>query len=151
MKSKMAMQAYRNADREAAAESNEPHALISVLLTELLRHIRKYVGCVTLPAPDRKQESEHLAKSLILIYGLQSSLNFEQGGQIADNLFRLYEYARQQLLKASRTKNTDGLEAAIKALEDINEAWTQIQTNVGEGRESKQDPSPSAQQEANPS
>jgi len=152
MKSKMAMQAYRNADREAAAESNEPHALISVLLAELLRHIRSYIACVTLPKADRKKESEHLAKSLMLIYGLQSSLNFEQGGQIADNLFRLYEYARQQLLKASKTKEVDGVEAAAKALEEINEAWSQIQTKAADDHASANDHVSSVnQQEANPS
>ena len=131
MKSKMAMQAYRNADRNAAAESNDPHTLISVLLAELPRQIRRYVDCVNGPGSEQRQESEHLAKSLTLIHGLQTSLNFEQGGQIADNLFRLYEYARQQLLNASRSRNTDGVDAAIKALEDISEAWNQINTTGG--------------------
>ena len=59
---------------------------------------------------------------------LQSSLNFEQGGEIADNLFRLYEYARQQLLSASRTNDSAGTHAAIAALQDIRDAWSQIES-----------------------
>jgi flagellar protein FliS len=57
---------------------------------------------------------------------LQSSLNFDEGGEIAENLFRLYEYARQQLLTAAREGDTNGAVTAIEAIESIREAWSQI-------------------------
>ena len=59
-----------------------------------------------------------------MLYGLQSCLNFDEGGEIADNLFRLYEYARVQLLNSSQTGETDGTQVAISAVSEIREAWS---------------------------
>lgn len=120
------MQAYKNADRDAVAESDNPHALIAVLFDELLRHMRLFVGEVEQGAVEKSGVSEHFSRSLTILYGLQSSLNFEQGGEIANNLFRLYEYARQQLLATMRTSEIVGTQAAIEALENIRDAWREI-------------------------
>ena len=126
------MQAYRNADRDAAAESDNPHALIAVLFDELLRHMRMFAAEIEAGSIDKESSSEHFSRSLTILYGLQSSLNFEQGGDIANNLFRLYEYARQQLLSAMRLREVGGTMAAIDALENIRDAWREI-----DGRASK--------------
>lgn len=120
------MQAYKNADRDAVAESDNPHALIAVLFDELLRHMRLFVGEVEQGAVEKSGVSEHFSRSLTILYGLQSSLNFDQGGEIANNLFRLYEYARQQLLATMRTNEIAGTQAAIEALENIRDAWREI-------------------------
>ena len=120
------MQAYKNADRDAVAESDNPHALIAVLFDELLRHMRLFVGEVEQGTVEKSGVSEHFSRSLTILYGLQSSLNFEQGGEIANNLFRLYEYARQQLLSTMRTSEIAGTQAAIEALENIRDAWREI-------------------------
>ena len=66
------------------------------------------------------------SKSLSIIYTLQSSLDMEKGGEIALNLFRVYEYARQMLLKDYRSKTTDGCPNACIYLEDIRAAWSEI-------------------------
>ena len=120
------MQAYQNADRNAAAESEDPHALVALLFEELLRHMRLFVATLDDGSADSDVRSHHFSRALTILYGLQTSLNFEQGGEIADNLFRLYEYARQQLLSASRTNDCAGTHAAIAALQDIRDAWSQI-------------------------
>ena len=120
------MQAYQNADRHAAAESEDPHALVVLLLEELLRHMRLFVVTFEDGNADITARPQHFSRALTILYGLQTSLNFEQGGEIADNLFRLYEYARQQLLSASRTDDSAGTHAAIAALQDIRDAWSQI-------------------------
>ena len=122
------MQAYQNADRNAAAESEDPHALVALLFEELLRHMRLFVATFDDGNADSDVRSHHFSRALTILYGLQSSLNFEQGGEIADNLFRLYEYARQQLLSASRTNDSAGIQAAIAALQDIRDAWSQIES-----------------------
>ena len=127
MSSKKMMMAYQNAGREAVAESDNPHALISVLYDELLRAMRSYVSTIEKSPQPQPEESGPFSRSLTILYGLQSSLNFDEGGEIAENLFRLYEYARQQLLTASREGDTTGVVTAIEAIESISEAWSQIE------------------------
>ena len=120
------MMAYQNASREAVAESDNPHALISVLFDELLRAMRAYISTVERHPQPQSEQSGPFSRALTILYGLQSSLNFDEGGEIAENLFRLYEYARQQLLTAAREGDTKGAATAIEAIESIREAWSQI-------------------------
>ena len=126
MSSKKMMMAYQNASREAVAESDNPHALISVLFDELLRAMRAYISTIERHPQPQPEQSGPFSRALTILYGLQSSLNFDEGGEIAENLFRLYEYARQQLLTAAREGDTNGAVSAIDAIESIREAWSQI-------------------------
>ena len=130
MAHKKMMQAYVNSNREAVAESGNPHALITVLFDELIRSMRLHLPKVE---AGENAENEHLVRSLTILYGLQSSLDFENGGEIAENLFRLYEYARQQLLLTSRGGEASGVSSAIEALENIREAWNNINSGAVEG------------------
>lgn len=123
---------YKNASREAIAESEDPQALIMVLLDELLRAMQAYVTIVEKQDDAKARRNDNLTRSLTIIYGLQSCLNFEEGGEIAENLFKLYEYSRVQLLNASATGETVGMNAAIQAISDIREAWSMMNLDVQE-------------------
>ena len=126
MATKKILNAYKNANREAVVESDDPQALIMILLDELLRAMRSYVNLVDKSDSDEARKSDHFTRSLTMLYGLQSCLNFDEGGEIADNLFRLYEYARVQLLNTSQTGETDGTQVAISAVSEIREAWSNM-------------------------
>ena len=130
MATKKILNAYKNANREAVVESDDPQALIMILLDELLRAMRSYVNLVDKSDSDEARKSDHFTRSLTMLYGLQSCLNFDEGGEIADNLFRLYEYARVQLLNTSQTGETDGTQVAISAVSEIREAWSIMDPNA---------------------
>ena len=124
MATKKILNAYKNANREAVVESDDPQALIMILLDELLRAMRSYVKLVEMKENDESRQTVHFTRSLTMLYGLQSCLNFEEGGEIAENLFRLYEYARLQLLNTSQTGETNDTHVAISAVSEIREAWS---------------------------
>ena len=126
MKSTRHAKAYQNAERQAFAESDDPHALIAILFDELLRRMNQFAIEVEEGPNNNLEQSEHYSRSLAILYGLQSSLNFEVGGEIANNLFRLYEYSRQQLLNTTQTKEVMGLKTAIESLDVIRDAWHQL-------------------------
>ena len=126
MATKKILNAYKNANREAVAESDDPQALIMILLDELLRAMRGYVMLLDKENNDETRKSDHFTRSLTMLYGLQSCLNFDEGGEIAENLFRLYEYARVQLLNTSRTGEIEGTQTAINAVTEIREAWSSM-------------------------
>jgi flagellar protein FliS len=60
------------------------------------------------------------------IYILQSSLDFTRGGEIAENLFRVYEYCRQQMLKAFSRKTDHNLDTCVVLLDEIIRSWEDI-------------------------
>ena len=45
-------------------------------------------------------KSDSFSKSLTAIYILQSSLDFNQGGEIAENLNKIYEFCRTTIIKS---------------------------------------------------
>jgi flagellar protein FliS len=123
---KKMMHAYTNSDREAVAESNDPVAIVALLFDELIRNMQEFVRQSATEDVNSEARSKHFSKSLSIIYALQSSLNFEEGGEIANNLFRLYEYARQQMLQDWKDKEFEKTKQAINVLDDIRDAWHQI-------------------------
>ena len=124
MATKKILDAYKNANREAVVESDDPQALIMLLLDELLRAMRGYVSGISNDDSKEMRKSDQFTRSLTMLYGLQSCLNFDEGGEIAENLFRLYEYARVQLLHTSQTGETYGTQVAISSISEIREAWS---------------------------
>ena len=124
MTTKKILSAYKNANRDAVVESEDPQALIMILLDELLRAMRSYANHVDKDNSNKARKNNQFTRSLTMLYGLQSCLNFDEGGEIAENLFRLYEYARVQLLNTSQTGQTDGTQVAISAIAEIREAWS---------------------------
>ena len=95
-----------------------------LLLDELLRAMRGYVSVVSNNDSQEMRKNDQFTRALTMLYGLQSCLNFDEGGEIAENLFRLYEYARVQLLHTSQTGETDGTQVAISSISEIREAWS---------------------------
>ena len=57
---------------------------------------------------------------------MQTSLDFEKGKDIAENLFQLYEFARQQLMDDLKSGKPDGTLKAIHCLADIRDAWDEM-------------------------
>jgi flagellar protein FliS len=62
---------------------------------------------------------------------LETSLDFERGGEIAENLFRLYEYCRHQLLQAFANKQDNSLESCVVMLDEIIQSWEAIKKRPG--------------------
>ena len=70
--------------------------------------------------------SKNMTKSLSIIYGLQTCLDFDKAPEIAGNLFQLYEFARQKVISSFTNKDTDGINQAIAVIREILDGWQSI-------------------------
>lgn len=120
-----ARDSYRRAARPEESLPGDPHAIIGVALAELqgaLASLAHAAGAgLALP-------SGPMTRALSAIYLLQSSLDFEQGGEIAPALFRVYEFCRQEVLAAFSHEKGDapaaaGLGKAADLVGGLAEAW----------------------------
>ena len=75
----------------------------------------------------QKDISKYFVKCLTTIYSLQTSLDFENGGKIATNLFQLYEFCRLQVIDAFRNNKNNGLKKSYDALSQIVLAWDKME------------------------
>ena len=135
---------YIDAYKKTEQSSNSiisSHEIVRTLMKELVNSMQKIVLDIQDERkrkqdnflPDKAFEEKHarhksknLTKSLSIIYGLQTSLDFEKALDIANNLFQLYEYCRHEIIKGFSQKIEDGIIKAIDIIKQIMEGWEEI-------------------------
>lgn len=111
---------YRRAEDGVLPELANPHQIVLITLREL--HKSLLVLCAA-QAEGQRFPNTHVTRALTAIYVLQSSLDFEKGGDIADNLFRVYEFVRLQLVAAFQRDENAKLVSSKAYIADILDAW----------------------------
>jgi len=69
------------------------------------------------------EKGRALQRALDIINELKCSLDFERGGEIANNLESLYNFIIRGLLEADIQRNLDFFDIASDILSDLKEAW----------------------------
>ena len=132
--------AYKKTQQSSNTETSS-HEIVRTLMKELVNSMQKIVldiqddkskkvdKFIIDKAHEEKitqNKSRNLSKSLSIIYGLQTSLDFDKAIEIANNLFQLYEYCRQEIIKGFSQKIEDGIIKAIDIIKQIMEGWEEI-------------------------
>ena len=126
MSLKKASQTYQKIEEQSFVEPEDMHTIVLTMLKELIRSIDLFEANIDLKEGDQQIKSKHFSRALTIIYALQSSLDFEKGGEIARGLFQLYEYCRQQLLKDMKNGKIEKTNNAKLSLIEITEAWEEM-------------------------
>ena len=129
-----AFEIYKKVEK-SGDKIKSPYEVISVILNQLHKNIhlmileidKKKAFKISRQFENLKETqkaiSKYFVKCLTTIYSLQTSLDFENGGKIATNLFQLYEFCRLQVIDAFRNNKNDGLKKSYDALSQIVQAW----------------------------
>ncbi|MEN9764163.1 MAG: Flagellar protein FliS [Pseudomonadota bacterium] len=107
--------------------------LIQMLFDGLIESLRAAEGQIARGAIEEKSRS--LARAGKIVLGLQSSLNFESGGEIAKNLDELYGYVTRRLLHVNLHNDLEALKEIYGLMAEIQNAWSTV-PNMLEGRSS---------------
>ena len=105
---------------------NSMQKLVLDIQDDRTRKEDKFIADTSYEEKNTKNKSKNLSKSLSIIYGLQTSLDFDKALEIANNLFQLYEYCRQEIIKGFSQKIEDGILKAIDIIKQIMEGWEEI-------------------------
>ena len=126
-------QAYQNAERQALEETNDPHLIIMTMLDALVKSMQIFVDNIDLKnGGNAEMKSKHFSRAISIIYALQSSLDFEKGGDIANNLFQLYEYGRVKLIEDLAKGVADDTPQSIEVIASIRDAWEEMGKQVSD-------------------
>jgi len=79
-----------------------------------------------LAVKDIPKFARFLSKAQAIISELMNTLNFEEGGQIAKDLERLYDFMLYYLTEANMKKDTVKIQRVIELLQVIESAYKQI-------------------------
>ena len=115
--------AYKRLDIESAVASADRHELVTLLFKALIGAL---AGAEVHHQHENKdQVREYVTKACRILAGLQGSLDYERGGDIAVNLGQLYGYSIRKLFAANVNLDTapDNIAEVKSLLEPIAEAW----------------------------
>ncbi len=78
-------------------------------------------------ANDTLAETHHISRALEAIIELSSSLDLEQGGEVALNLSRLYTYLSKRLGEGMCTFSTASIDEAMQLTQSLREGWMALE------------------------
>jgi flagellar secretion chaperone FliS len=116
-------QLYAHNQRITAVLSANPAQLVALVFERLLDHLQ--IAQEKLEVGSEDLESSQNAIDLIES-GLRASLNFEQGGEIAQNLNALYTWASEQVLLARIRRDPAVLAQVVAVIEPLAQAWREL-------------------------
>jgi flagellar protein FliS len=119
-----AMRRYAAVHAGSRIEGATPHALVKILFDELL--IALDASALAERQNDRAKVSDKHARAMSILFALESSLDFDKGGDIAIGLAQIYREARRLMLVAARDHDVAPVEQARTMIAEIADAWTQI-------------------------
>ena len=120
------MKQYINDDIAGKTASLNPHKIIEEVLKDLKKNMETLAYSIDNEPTISSIKSNSFSKSLTAIYILQSSLNFEVGKEIAENLNNIYEFCKQAVMKGFTQRNSKLVYDAIPPIEEILDGWKQI-------------------------
>ena len=115
---------YRSVGAYSAAAAENREELVLQLMDGAYDQIRIARGHM-----ERKEaaaKGEAIRRATGMLDGLRASLDHERGGDIADNLDKLYDYMNRRLVEANAGDRPELLEEVSELLGEIRGAWRQI-------------------------
>lgn len=114
-----------DAYRKATVDTSDNVRLVSLLFDGAVNFLKVARG--KMEQHDIAGKGIYLGKVTAIVGELNSSLNMEQGGEIARNLRRLYDFVLDRLLKANLKSDLVALNEAEHVLELLRSGWKEME------------------------
>ena len=96
--------------------------------------IMLYQGCVKFLRLAKKSITEekiedannYIIRSQDIIRELMNTLDMEKGGEIANNLYQLYDFMNRKLIEANVNKDIEKIEVVEDMMLELLDSWKQI-------------------------
>jgi flagellar protein FliS len=119
-----AIKAYQTAEQDYLVEGADPHSLVQILFSEFLASLELTIEA--LEKKDLAAKSKHISKAMTIVHVLATSLDFERGGEVAQSLAQLYDWARRKLIEASFQNSIPAINEVHNSISEISTAWNTI-------------------------
>lgn len=122
------LQQYQRINTQTSITDADPHKLIQLLYNGALERIN--MAKARMQARDFEGKGKLISKTIEIIGGLRSFLDFEQGGELAIQLESLYDYMERTLLEASAKNDVEKLDEVARLLRSVKDGWDGIRDEV---------------------
>jgi flagellar protein FliS len=124
MNAMAALRQYQTVNTQAQVSDASPHRLIQMLMEGGLSRLAQAKGVMM--HGQHAAKGELISKAIGIIGGLRESLDLQQGGEIAANLDRLYEYMVSRLVEANISNDVAIIDEVAELLRNVKSGWDAI-------------------------
>lgn len=82
--------------------------------------------------------SHYITKSFNIISELANSLDMDQGGEVAENLARLYDFSINRLSRANTANDAAALDSVTRVINELKGGWVSIASKEKTGSSKKE-------------
>lgn len=113
-----------DAYQETAVLTQNRSRLIVMLYDGAIRFLKQAID--DMERGDWAAKGIHIRKALDIIFELNTVLDMEQGGDIAQNLRSLYNFMQRHLSEANSRRDPHMIRDVINLLDELNKSWRAI-------------------------
>jgi flagellar protein FliS len=122
------MEQYRLAQIETAP----PERILVMLYEGAIKFL--HLAAQALEAQKWETSNRNILRAEAILLELMAVLDMEVGGEMATNLFNLYDYMYRILVKANVDHDVELIKEAIGLLDTLRSAWDEVAGVVGQMR-----------------
>ncbi len=115
------MNAYLNQYQANDVATSSPERLLIMMYDGAIRNVVR--AELAMEKGERVPKLEAISKAIAIISELSNTLDFEVGGEIAENLDGLYGFMTRELTSANLKNDPAPLKVVTKLLKDLRETW----------------------------
>ena len=101
-----------------------PHQLMLMLFDGAIEAMSFTIGAIQ--KENYELRSKQNTRSITIINGMRECLDMKAGGELADNLYSLYQYMAQELFRANFKNDTETIKNIQTMLIDVRGSWKKI-------------------------
>ena len=121
MRAQRAIQSYGDVKTTTGVASASNVQLIQMLYDGLLESLSTTRGHIQ--HGNQNDKAKSIARASRIVLGLQGALDFEKGGDLANNLNDLYSYVTRRLFHVNAHNDLEALDEIYGLMREIRDAW----------------------------
>jgi flagellar protein FliS len=118
-----ALNTYNQTKASSESSKNDGYEAVKYALDQVIGSMERLNSGLA-----AEEKEHHFERALSSIYFLQKCLDFEKGGDLAKNLFKVYEFCRVQIVEFALKGTVKKLDTAIEFVQTILEGWEGVRT-----------------------
>ncbi len=118
------LKAYNKVNISSQAAEASPHKVVQLLLGGSIDKLLQ--AKLATEQGEQAKKGELISRTMEIIAHLQAALDFEQGGEIAQNLSAMYDYMMRRLVSANQSNDVDALLEVVDLLRTVKSGWDAI-------------------------
>lgn len=115
------MNQYVNQYKKTAVNTASKEQILLMLFDGAIKFLHK--AKLAFESNDIEQIHINITKAQRIITEFQSTLDMENGGKFAQEMYALYEYLNNRLFIANMKKRTDYVDEVLRHLTELRDTW----------------------------